>query len=201
MISVFSLVVLAFVVAGVATASATRSAIVVRVPVVAYRLHATLAPVGSATGSGRFDALLVRTGPGQAPATASPRVPAPGVVCPANPRMGVPCRIGPGAQFPPFAIPPSGVRWTLVWRLGLTNVTGPASASIHVGMQGTASPAVGALCSNCQLLTRGHMTVSTDQALGLLKSNGYVDVQATSGELSGHIVTINHFSTVALVRH
>jgi hypothetical protein len=45
----------------VGTAGATRSSPRV-VPAVGVRLHADLALVGSASGSGRFDAFLVRTG-------------------------------------------------------------------------------------------------------------------------------------------
>ena len=199
---VFSLgpVALLLLVAGVAVASASRSALVVRVPVVGYRLHATLSPVGSASGSGRFDALLVRSGPGVTPVSRSPRVPAPPLVCPPNSRMGIPCRIGPGGAFQPFPIPPSGVHWMLVWRLGLTGVTGPASATIHVGTQGTASPLLGTLCTNCKTLARGHMTVTASRAQLLLKGQGYIDVQAANGELSGHIVTVNHFQMVVVVQ-
>ena len=40
-------------------------------PAIGVRLHADLVPVGSAAGSGRFDALLVRTGPGQVRAAGS----------------------------------------------------------------------------------------------------------------------------------
>ena len=50
--------------AAVGTAGAVRSSLVsTRVPAVGFRLHAGLAPVGSATGSGRFDALLSGPGP------------------------------------------------------------------------------------------------------------------------------------------
>jgi hypothetical protein len=188
------------VVAGVAAAGTTRSAALVRVPVVGYRLQATLAPVGTATGSGRFDALLVRTGPGAIPVTRSGRVSAPRVVCPPNPRMGIPCRIGPGGLFPPVPIPPTGVHWLLVWRLELTGAAGPASASIQIGTQGTASRLLGTLCANCQPLARGHMSVTLDQARLLLHGQGYIDVQAASGELNGRIVTVKPLPDGALTR-
>ena len=165
---------------------------VARVPAVAFRLHATLAPIGSAAGSGSFDALLIRTGPGLARVVGSPRAPAPPIVCPPNPRMGIPCRIGAGG-WPPFPIPPNGVHWTLVWRLSLTGVTGPATASIHAGVQGAASPILASLCTNCQTISKGYRAITAAQAQMLLKSQGYVDVQAASGELSGQIITVNHF--------
>jgi hypothetical protein len=192
----------------VGAAGAVRSSPVpVRVPAVGFRLHADLAPVGSATGSGRFDALLIRTGPGQVRvggtlpgASASPRV-----ICPpnTNPAMGIPCRIGGGGGLPPFQVPPVppvGVHWMLVWRLALSGVTGPASASIHLGTQGVASPILSTLCTGCQVVATGHLAVTAYQAQLLLKGDGYVDVQAASGGLSGHIVAVSHFFFSAPVR-
>jgi hypothetical protein len=177
--------------AGAMRASSAR----VRVPAIAFRLHADLNTVGSATGSGRFDALLVRTGPGQVRgggtlpgASASPHV-----ICPPPPRMGV-CRIGGGGgpPLPVPPVPPSGVHWILVWRMSVSGITGPASASIHLGAQGAASPILSTLCTTCQAVATGHMTVTTHQAQSLLKGDGYLDVQAASGALSGHIVTLSH---------
>jgi len=111
--------------------------------------------------------------------------------------------IGGGQGAPPFPVPPvppSGVHWTLVWRLALSGVTGPASASIHLGAQGAASPILSTLCSTCQAVSTGHLTVTADQAQLFLKGNGYVNVQAASGELSGHILIGNHFFFSAPVR-
>src|SRR4029077_18230540 len=109
----------------VGTAGAVRSrSAAVTVPAIAVRLHADLAPVGSATGSGRFDALLIRTGPGQVRA-AGATLPAPRGSCPPNPRSGIPCVIGARGGFPTFpipAVPPAGVHWMIVWRLALTGV-------------------------------------------------------------------------------
>ena len=194
-----SLVAVVVLAVAVGTAGAMRSSPgPVRVPAVGFRLHADLAPVGSATGHGRFDALLIRTGPGQVRAggplpgaSASPRL-----ICPPNPRMGIACRIGSGGGLPPFQVPPVppvGVHWMVVWRLALSGVTGPASASIHLGTQGAASPILSTLCTRCQVVTTGHLTVTANQAQLLLKGNGYVNVQAASGGLSGHIVVVNHF--------
>jgi len=118
--------------------------------------------------------------------------------------MGRPCIIGGGGQgTPPLPVPPvppSGVHWTLVWRLALSGVTGPASASIHLGTQGAASPILNTLCSACQSVATGHLAVTAAQAQLFLKGNGYVNVQAASGELSGHILTGNHFLFRAPVR-
>jgi hypothetical protein len=192
----------------VGTAGAVRSSLVsTRVPAVGFRLHADLAPVGSATGSGRFDALLIRSGPGQVrPGGTLPgRSASPPVSCPpkTNPPMGVACRIGTGGGLPPFQVPPVppvGVHWMLVWRLGVSGVTGPASASIHLGTQGAASPILSTLCTACQAVATGHMTVTANQAQLLLKGDGYVDAQASSGELSGHIAVVSHFVFSAPVR-
>jgi hypothetical protein len=194
------IVMVALTVAGVA-GSAAGSAAVVRVPAVGYRLHATLAPVGSATGSGRFDALLVRSGPG---ATRSSAPLPSNAILPAGcrqtkPLMGIACRIG-GGSLPPFTVPATGVHWLLVWRIALTGVTGPASANIHLGAQGAASPIMTTLCSSCQAVARGHLSVAADQSRMLLNGDGYVDVQAASGQLSGHIVTINHVYFMAPAR-
>jgi hypothetical protein len=186
------------------TAGAMQS-VPVRVPAIGFRLHADLAPVGSATGRGRFDALLIRTGPGQVRAggTLPGASASPGVICPPNPRMGIACRIGGGGGLPPFQVPPVspvGVHWMLVWRLALSGVTGPASASIHLGAQGAASPILSTLCTRCQAVATGHLTVAAGQAQLLLTGNGYVNVQAASGGLSGHIVIVNHFFFSAPVR-
>jgi hypothetical protein len=187
----------------VGTAAATRSG-PVRVPAVGFRLHADLTPVGSATGHGRFDALLIRTGPGQVraggtlPGASAP----PPANCPPNPRLGIPCRIG-GGGLPPFQVPPVppvGVHWMVVWRLALSGVTGPASASIRLGTQGAASPILSTLCTRCQVVATGHLTVTGNQAQLLLKGDGYVNVQAASGGLSAHIVVVNHFFFSAPVR-
>jgi len=185
---------------GTAGAVTSRRA-AVTVPAIAVRLHADLTPVGSATGSGRFDALLIRTGPGIVRTGIT--LPAPRGSCPPNPRSGIPCVIGAGRGFPAFpipAVPPTGVHWMIVWRLALTGVTGPASASIHLGVKGAASPILGTLCRSCQPVTRGHMTLTADQAQLFLKGDGYVDVSAASGQLSGHIVVVGHFSFSAPVR-
>ena len=88
----------------------------------------------------------------------------------------------------------------LIWRLGVSGVTSPASASIHLGTQGAASPILSTLCTACQAVATGHMTVTANQAQPLLKGDGYVDVQATSGELSGHIAVVTHFVFSAPVR-
>jgi hypothetical protein len=185
--------------AGVAGANSNSRTRVARMPAVALRLQATLAPVGTARGSGSFDALLIRTGPGLVRVVGSPRAPAPPIVCPPNPRMGIPCRIG--GDWPPFPIPPTGIHWTLVWRLSLTGVTGPATASIHAEAQGAASPILATLCTNCLTLARGYRAITATQAQMLLKGHGYVDVQAASGELSGQIVTINHFASTLPARY
>ena len=216
----------------VGTADAVRS---IPVPAAGVRLHADLAAVGSASGSGRFDALLVRTGPGSVrvaktlpgpnappsgvtcpPPTnppsgkacgpsSGPNPPPGGVICPppTNPMSGTACVIGGGKGAPPLPVPPvpqSGVHWLLVWRLAHSGVTGPASASIHLGTQGAASPVLSTLCTACQAVATGHMPVTADQAQQLLKADGYVDLQATSGQLSGHIVLVNHFVFSAPVR-
>jgi len=200
-----SLVAVVVLAVAVGTAGAVRSGLVpVRVPAVGFRLHADMVPVGSATGRGRFDALLIRTGPGQVRAGGTLPGPSgsPPVSCPPNPRMGIPCRVG-GSGLPPFLIPcvpPVGVHWLVVWRLALSGVTGPASASIHLGTQGAASPILATLCTACQVVAKGHMAVTANQAQLLLKGDGYVNVQAASDGLSGHIVLVNHFIFSAPVR-
>jgi hypothetical protein len=88
----------------------------------------------------------------------------------------------------------------LVWRLALSGVTGPASASLHIGARRAASPILSTLCTTCQTVANGHMTVTAAQAQLLLKGNGYVDVQAASGQLSGRIVVVSHFTFNAPVR-
>jgi hypothetical protein len=105
------------------------------------------------------------------------------VICPPNPRMGIPCIDG-GQGTPPLpvpAVPPSGVHWMLIWRLALSGVTGPATASIHLGTQGAASPIMSTLCSACQAVAQGHITVTASQAQLFLTGHGFVDVQAASG--------------------
>jgi flagellar basal body rod protein FlgF len=88
----------------------------------------------------------------------------------------------------------------LVWRLALTGVAAPASASIHLGVRGAASPILSPLCNPCQAVAKGHLTLTADQAQLFLKGDGYADVQAASGELTGHIVVVGHFSFSAPVR-
>jgi hypothetical protein len=116
--------------------------------------------------------------------------------------MGIPCVVGDGGGVPPFPVPPvpPGIHWMLLWRLGLTGVTGPATATIQLGTQGTASPIMGTLCTHCQDSVRGHTTISAEQSQQLLKGNGSVDVQATSGELSGKILVVSHTFFTAPVR-
>jgi hypothetical protein len=203
-------VMLSVVAVGMAVAGGTAGAMrasptPLRVPAIGFRLHADVAPVGSATGRGRFDALLVRTGPGQVRAggTLPGASASPPLNCPPNPRMGIPCRISGGGGLPPFQVPPvppTGVHWLLVWRLALSGVTGPASASIHLGTQGAANPILSTLCTACQAVATGHMAVTVNQAQLLLKGNGYVNVQAASGQLSGQIALVNHFRFSAPVR-
>ena len=200
MIGAVPLALLAALAAGIAVASAAESVLVVRVPVVGYRLHATLSPVGSATDSGRFDALLVRTGRGTIPVSGAPRVPAPPIACTPSLRMGIPCRIGPVGQFPPFPIPPTGVHWTLVWRLALTGITGPVNATVQIGTRGSVSQLLATLCTSCQSSAKGHLSVTASQARLLLTRQSYVDVQAATGELSGRIVVVNWFATTSPVR-
>jgi hypothetical protein len=194
----FSLVVLALLIAG--AEGAISAGTVTRVPIVAYRLHATLTPVGSATGSGHFDALLIKSGPGQTRVAGSPLGPTSPVVCSPNPRMGISCRIGGSGQLPPVSIPATGVHWTLIWRLRLADVTGPATASIHADTQGAASPTLTTLCTSCQALAKGHLTLTPNQSQLLLTGDSDVDVQTTSGQLTGQIVTVTHFFTMALAR-
>src|SRR2546422_8260767 len=159
---VLSLVAMGALAIAVGTAGAVTSRrAAVTVPAIAVRLHADVTPVGPATGSGRFDALLIRTGPGLVRAGATLPAPRGSGSCPANPRLGIPCVIGADRGYPAFsipAVPPTGVHWMIVWRLALTGVTGPASASIHLGVKGAASPILAPLCSSCQPVTRGHMT-------------------------------------------
>jgi len=198
------LVAITALVVGTGVAGAARS-LPARVPVLVFRLHASLAPVGSASGSGRFDALLIRTGPGELKGGVLPgAVAAPRIVCPPDPRMGVPCIMGGGGggapPLPVPVVPATGVHWLLIWRLGLTGVTGPVTATVHLGAQGAASPTLTTLCSSCQVVARGHMAVTTDQAQQLLKGTGTVDVQATSGQLAGTITVVNHFLFSAPVR-
>jgi hypothetical protein len=45
-----------------------------------------------------------------------------------------------------------------------------------------------------------HLTLTADQAQLFLKGDGYVDVNAASGQLNGHIVVVGHFSFSAPVR-
>jgi hypothetical protein len=59
---------------------------------------------------------------------------------------------------------------------------------------------MGTLCTGCQDLVRGHLTVSSEQAQLLLKGDGTVDVHATSGELSGKILVVSHTFFTAPVR-
>jgi hypothetical protein len=186
--------------AGAVGATSARS-----VPAIGVRLHADLVPVGSAAGSGRFDALLVRTGPGLTrvgktlPGVSTPSQ----VICPPDPRMGMPCRIGGGGGAPTLPVPPvspTGLHWMLVWRLAVSGVTGPTSATIHLGSPGAASPILSTLCTTCQTVANGHMTVTADQAQLLLKGSGSVDVQAASGQLAGHIVVVSHFAFKAPAR-
>jgi hypothetical protein len=44
------------------------------------------------------------------------------------------------------------------------------------------------------------MSVTADQAQLFLTGHGYVDVQAVSGELSGHITVVSHATFSAPVR-
>ena len=178
-----------------AVGAGTARAAPAPVPALGTRLHANLTPVAAATGSGRFDALLVKTGPFLAGGPVPGSNVSPPTVCPPSPLM-IPCRAGGGGGVPPFQIPPvppTGVHWLLVWRLVLTGVTGPAKATVHLGVQGAASPILSTLCSSCRTVARGHMKLTGDQAQQLLKGNGTVDVQAASGELTGKIGVGTHF--------
>ena len=182
---------------GAGGATASQATPVVRTPVAVYRLHAVLRAVGTATGSGRFDALLVRSGPGPAPRTTAPRVPPVPVTCPPNPRMGMPCRIGPGGQFPPFPTQPAGVHWMLLWRLSLTGVIAPATAELRLAAQGPSGTLLTKLCTDCGPVTDGRITLTANQAVALIRGHSSAQVRASSGQLSGRIITLNHFITTA----
>jgi hypothetical protein len=95
-----------------------------------------------------------------------------------------PCVIG-GGDGPPA--PTTAARRTLVWRLGLTGITGPATATVHLGSQGAASPILTTLCTGCRSDVKGKLKLTAVQAQQLLKGNATVDVQAGSGELAGKV--------------
>ncbi len=58
---------------------------------------------------------------------------------------------------------------------------------------GAASTILTTLCTSCQPVSKGYRAVTASQAQMLLKNQGYVDVQAASGELAGKLVTVKHF--------
>jgi CHRD domain len=178
-----------------ATASGTT-----RIPAVAYRLTAPLTPAqevpaitAPATATGRFDALLVRTGPGTV-------LPGPGSLPPGchvfvpPPRSGLPTRIvcDNGRLIVP--LPKIGVRWTLAWRLSFSGLSGPATAAhIHLGARGHAGPVIISLCRRCNRPVRGVGPVTASQAAGLLRSDDYVNVHTSknpAGEIRGQITRV-----------
>ena len=134
---------LAFVAAGLALAAPNSP----QTASAGYRLTAQLtaaqevpAGTGSTSAKGRFDGLLVRTGPGQAAKVGA--LPAGCKVVSPSPRSGLPTKIVCDNGRLTLPLPKvAGVRWTLAWRLTFSGLTGPATAAhIHLGAHGPCRP-------------------------------------------------------------
>lgn len=189
---------LAFVAAGLALAAPISP----QTPAVGYRLAAQLtaaqevpAGTGSTSAKGRFDGLLVRTGPGQA-AKVGP-LPAGCKVVSPSPRSGLPTKIVCDSGRLTLPLPKvAGVRWTLAWRLTFSGLTGSATAAhIHLGAKGEAGPVEIPLCGPCATTVKGTSPVTAAQATALLHGGDYVNVhtaQNANGEIRGQILRTAH---------
>src|SRR5581483_7307263 len=136
-----------------------------------------------------------RIGPGQA-AKVGP-LPAGCKVVNPPPRSGMPTRIVCDNGRLTLPLPRvTGIRWTLVWRLTFSGLTGQATAAhIHLGAKGLAGPVAIPLCGPCTTTVRGTMSVSAAQATTLLHGGAYVNVHTTenpNGEIRGQISRTAH---------
>ena len=152
---------------------------------VAQEVSAVTAP---AAANGRFDALLVRTGPGR---TAGVRSLPSGCTFKKPPRSGLPDRILCAGGLVVTLPRAAGVHWMLAWKLTFSGLSGPATAAhIHLGIRGHAGPVAIPLCGPCSSPNRGSAIVTPTQATALLHAGGYVNVHTTkntTGEIRGQI--------------
>ncbi len=167
-----------------------------------YRLTAQLtaaqevpAGTGSTSAKGRFDGLLVRTGPGQAAKVGA--LPAGCKVVSPSPRSGLPTKIVCDNGRLTLPLPKvAGVRWTLAWRLTFSGLTGPATAAhIHLGAIGHAGPVEIPLCGPCATTVKGTSPVTATQATALLHGGDYANVHTAKnmgGEIRGQIQRTAH---------
>lgn len=187
---------LAFAAAGLALAAPAAP----KAPAVVYRVTAQLtaaqetpASTASTSAKGRFDALLVRAGPGQSAKVGS--LPTGCKVVNPPPRSGRPATItcDNGRLTLPL---PKAAGWVLAWRLTFSGLTGPATAAhIHVGVQGHAGPVVIPLCGPCASSVKGVVHVTAAQAAVLLSGGDYANVHTNknmAGEIRGQIRKAAH---------
>jgi hypothetical protein len=170
------------------------------VHVTGYRLTAKLAPASStSSASGKWDGILVHT-LGVVKQGAMPSVPGcsvsgprPGGPGQAPPRgSGIPHKIACGGAVPPFPVPGSGNHWILGWRLTFQNLSSTVNGTdIRIQVPGAASAVAATLCGPCTSGKVGHVTLTDDQAAGLVNGYGSVvvrTVNSPTGEISGPIV-------------
>jgi len=189
---------IAFAAAGLAVAAPISP----QTPAVGYRLTAQLTPAqevpagtGSTSAKGRFDGLLVRTGPGQAGKVAA--LPAGCKVVNPPRGSGIATKIVCDNGRLTLPLPKvAGIHWTLAWRLSFSGLSGPATAAhIHVGAHGVAGPVSIPLCGPCTVTVKGTTPVSAAQATALLRGGDYVNVHTDknpSGEIRGQIKRTGH---------
>ncbi len=98
--------------------------------------------------------------------------------------------------MPAFGIPGSGHHWLLGWKLTYSNLSSAvSSADIQIAVAPGAAPVAPAtLCGTaCTSGRFGRTTLSTDQAMAILKGQGTVVVSTANnpgGEISGPIVRV-----------
>ncbi|HST24578.1 MAG TPA: CHRD domain-containing protein [Gaiellaceae bacterium] len=164
-----------------------------------YRLTAKLAPASSSSSAtGHWDGVLVHVigvvHPGTMPSIPGCTVTGPKPTAPPARSQGIPHKIkcsGPGA-VPPFAIPGTGNRWILGWRLSYSNLSSAVSGTdLRLTLPGAAPVVAATLCTSCVSGKFGRTNVTDDQASALLKGEGSIVVRTANnpgGEISGQIV-------------
>jgi CHRD domain len=182
----------ALLVASAVVAVGAGSAAAVRRPIaaVAYGLtaHLTAAQevpaVQAPTGArGHWTAVLLRAGPGEAriAARAGCRL------VTGRPRSGVPARIDCGGII--ATLPPAG-HWRLIWRLAVSDLSGPVTGvDVHLAPAGQSAATFVGLCGPCTP-HGGSMTLTPAQGIALLRQPAYVNVATAAnpgGEIRGQI--------------
>jgi hypothetical protein len=189
---------LAFAATGLALAGAKApqsATIGIRLTAQLTAAQETPASTGSTSAKGHFDALLVRSGPGQAAKVGS----LPNGCKVVNPPRGsgVVSRIVCDNGRLTLPLPKvAGLHWTLAWRLTFSGLTGPGMAAhIHAGAKGNAGLIVIPLCAPCASAVAGVTHVTAAQAAALVQGGDYVNVHTAknaAGEIRGQIERTVH---------